>query len=254
MHPYTIWTPGYTHMSGGIRALYTLGQEIFNRGYLTGFHQQFRHPKEIVVYPEIVNGNPLGAERYVKWLLNKADFPNEICYAWESGMGNYPLLTVNIIEMDLWKPSTEKTNSVAYWVGKGSVNHSVIPDGAIEIGKHNFPDRAGLAKFISELDYLISFDPFTAINLEAVVSGTPVLIHTPESQWKPSIGQQQSGGWNRQEVEGHGWIKYGVAWSIDELEEARKTVQLARDHYLSLINIFSQRIDNFIQTTQEIFN
>ena len=241
-NPYTIWNPGYYHMSGGIRAIHQLKQELLKRDVTVHYHNEQRYDNEIMIYPEIVSGNPQNAKNHIKWLLNKADFPDEICFAWETGMGEYPLLTVNIIEMDLWKPSANRGGDVAFWVGKGTLDPSVLPENAIQVSRSNFFNRQELAEFISTLDYMISFDPFTAINLECVVSGVPVLICSENSFW------------SKEKVLKQNWIPYGVAWNINELEKARSSVHLARDHYEKLLNIFDNRIDNFITETQNIFN
>lgn len=251
--PYTIWTPGYSHMSGGIRALYQLKKEFDDRGIESYFHNEKRHPEEIMIYPEIVQGNPDRAKRVVRWLLNKADFPGDICYAWEKNIGKYPLLTTNIVEMDIWTPS-QKTNKVAYWVGKGEYNDELVPDDAYEISRRNYTNRKDLANFISTLDYLISFDLFSIINLEAPLCGTPVLLIDSGNMWNPSKrSRDTTTGWSKSEFDEVGWVPYGIAWNYEELEKAREEVHLARPHYESLLPVFQKRIDNFITDTQKIF-
>ena len=252
MLSYNIVAPQYSHMFGGIRALYQLEKEIKNRGYPATINSL--DSQSIAIYPEIFKDNPLNADRRVRWLLNEANFEGEVCYAWESEMGDHPLLTVNIIEMKLWKKAKKRSKKVAYWVGKGIADPSVIPDGAIEINRTNFPAREYLAKFICQLDYLISFDVFSAINIEATVAGVPVLIHVPEKQIVPSLGQYIDQTWSRERIEKQGWAKYGIAWGQDELEQARESVYLQRNHYLELIKVFDQRVDDFIEETQKLFS
>lgn len=234
---YTIWTPEWSHMSGGIRALHQLKKELIKRGMKAEFYNESRHKNELFIYPEIIRDNPCEAKRWIKWLLNTADFPYEECWAWEKGMGNFPLLTVNIIEMDLWTPSDKERNGTAYWIGKGRADKDLIPENSIEITRYNFLDRKELAEFISGLDYLISFDPFSAINLEATLVNTPVLIH-------------ENGKWTRQQIEQQGWLNNGVAWSLEELDSARESVYYARSNYEKLILEFDKRIDNFVEVTQ----
>ena len=94
---------------------------------------------------------------------------------------------------------------------------------------------------IQSLDYLISFDPFTAVNLEAVCVGTPVVIH--------SVGNQ----WSREDIDAHGWTPYGIGWGIGELGLAKDTVHLAYDHYDGLRGVFQSRIDRFVELTQEAY-
>lgn len=238
-------------MYGGIRALHKLSKEIKKRGYEATIN--VANENSITIYPEIVKDNPFNSEKRIRWLLNEADFENEICYAWESEMGGHPLLTVNIIEMNIWKKSKVRGKKIAYWVGKGVPDPSLIPKGAIEINRNNFPARNYLAKFISQLDYLISFDPFSAINLEATVAGTPILIHLPPKQSVPFKQEYVDQPWSRERIEKQGWIKYGVAWNKEELFNARETVHLQREHYLDLIKVFDNRVDKFIEETQNLF-
>lgn len=238
MLPYNIWVSHKYHMSGGNNALHVLRDELRLRGFQAEMTYEELIPDSIMVYPEIVNGNPANSKRFVKWLLNKATFPNERCWSWEVGCGEHPLLTVSIVELDIWKPVKKKKGGVAFWVGKGSFDASVIPEGAQEISRNNFPDRAELGEYVANLDYLISFDPFTAMTMEAVVSNTPVLIHNRYPLW--SID----------EVKKTGWLRYGIATNPEELEQARKTAVFGRDHYIQLEKRFAERIDDFIEATQ----
>lgn len=197
--------------------------------------------ESIVIYPEIIPDNRAQSSQSVHWLLNKAEVDKEsMIFAWEDGMGDHPLLTVNIIELNIWVPQNIKRGGVAYWIGKGAEDFdpSFIPDGAIEISRSNFPNRNELASFVSGLDYLISFDPFSAVNVEAAICNTPVVIHSSNQKW------------SKEEIVNHGWTKYGIGWGIDELELARSTVHKAREHYESLLKIFDNRINNFIELTQ----
>ena len=243
MRGYAIWIGGWFHMSGGIRALHVLRDELRKRG--CSAHMTYESPiqsGEIVVYPEIVVGNPERAERYVHWLLNYADVPEGgRAFAWESGMGDWPLLTVDILEQGLWTPFEGPRGGVGYWVGKGAADMSQVPDGAVEVTRSNFLTRVELANFLRTLDYFISFDPFSAINIEAAVSGTPVLI----------LGEHPR--WSRDKFEEHDWIRHGVAWSWAELGKAREEAHLAFHDYQHKRRQFTQRIDSFVTLTQEWF-
>ena len=193
-------------------------------------------PESILIYPEIVGSNPDNHPRFVRWLLNTAIFPDDPCWGWEENLGADRLLTVNVIEPDLWKDRGRTRSGVAYWVGKGVIDTSLIPEGAQEISRSNWPDRSELANYVAGLDHLISFDPFTSVVPEALISGTPVLIHASKS----GKGEQK-------------WMPYGVAWGDSEMEWARLTIGMARQHYLQMLPVFDQRIDSFIHDTQEMF-
>lgn len=225
-------------MSGGIRALHILKEELRRRGLEAWMRYEKHDRTALGVYPEIVDGNPEGYEKFVRWYLNTADPTPDVTFAWETGMGDYPLLTVDIIERDLFAPAPGPRRGVAYWVGKGSLDSRFVPDGAVEISRSNFQTRPELAEFMKSIDYLISFDPFTAVNIEAVCCGTPVLIRSEDPRW------------TRSTIQKHGWMPFGVAWSMEELHEARGNVKLAFDHYDSLRPVFQQRIDSFVDLTQ----
>jgi hypothetical protein len=126
-------------------------------------------------------------------------------------------------------------------VGKGVKDESVIPTGSIEITRGNYTTRKEIAELLSSINYLISFDPFTAMNLEAVLCGTPVLVqgHHPVM--------------SRQQIIDHGWTPFGVAWDMEELDEARAQVHLAWDHYRSMIPVFNRRVDEFVEKTTRLF-
>lgn len=233
----TVYDVGYNHMSGGMRALYALHDELAMRGVDVALSAS--QTGGTVIYPEVVKGNPLGADRPITWLLNRAE-PTGEAWAWDESLGDYPLLTVNIIESGLWVPGP-KSGRVAYWIGKGQIDYSVIPHDAIHIGRHNFPVRADLAAFVASLDYLISFDPFTAMNLEAVLAGTPVVLYPSAMQWNPANMAYES---TVHEV----LPRYGIARGMDELPLAIEQLPLARVEHEANMAVYAKRIDTFVDS------
>lgn len=240
VRPYELWIEGYYHMSGGIRALHVLKQELINRGMQAWMkYERVDNSGCIGVYPEIVNTNPENYEYISRWLLNTAELPEDgPIFSWAKNMGGHPQLTVNIFEMDLWKPYRGHRSGVGYWVGKGVKDERFIPDGAIEIHRGNFTTRQELAERIKTLDYLISFDVFTAVNIEAVLCGTPVLVRGEHKKM------------TQQEIIDQNFAPYGIAWSMADMPKARKEVWMAYEHYESLLPVFAKQIDNFVEITQ----
>ncbi len=243
MRPYEIHINGADPQSGGVRALHVLKEELLDRGVSAWMsYEPHWDPDCIGVYPEIYPFNPEHYDRFVRWKLNTAMLPNDApIYAWEEGMGPHPLLTVNTLEMALWRPQSGKRSGVGYWVGKGTLDPLWLPDGAVEITRSSHPTRESLAQHLASLDYLITFDPFTIMVLEATLTGTPVLVRGEH----PKLSQEQ--------IQQHNWAPYGVAHNMNELDEARRTVHLAYDHYQSLLPVFAQRIDAFIEQTQKLY-
>ena len=83
---FVINAPPYTHRSSGIRALYRLCHHLNAYGYSCAMQvvERVETPPSwnvryydgpirdgIAIYPEIVSGNPLGASKVVRWVLNK---------------------------------------------------------------------------------------------------------------------------------------------------------------------------------------
>jgi len=264
MQGYTIWSPPYNDRSAGVRALHVLRDELRARGCEASMHYEVEQSKfDIVVYPEVCDQNILNAKVPIRWYLNKHSFKKQIfktvrnpleafrqsakpTFFWDLGMApilarrKFPL-AVDVIEKELWVPSVKRRRGVAYYVGKGNLDLNVVPTDAIEITK-DFPNsRSALVDLVSRVELLISFDPLTALNLESVLTGTPVYIHAPRERWsKAEIMAMDSSG--------PGW-----AWSIDEIDQARQSVGLAYEKYqLRRLHLTSQ-LDFFVEKTQALF-
>lgn len=234
--------PHADHQSGGVRALHALRDELVVRGIPAqmSYEQPPDPARDYVVYPEVTPGNPHGAAKWCTWLLNRpAQMPGGERFAWHPMLSDDPLLCVNIIERDLWRPQGWRGSGVGVWVGKGALDPAKVPDGAAIITRASHPDRAGLADFVRGLDLLISFDPFSAMNLEAACAGVPVVVH-------------EDSAWSQGQVRRQDWMLYGVAWGDgqDEIEWARATVGMQHTYYFeevvpsfdALLEVFCEHV------------
>jgi len=236
MRGYTIWSPPRTNVHGGVRALHSLKDELIKRGYPATMAYEYHDPNNIVVYPEIVSDNPMQTPYIVRWLLNRASFP-ELSFGWVHDLGAENLLTVNIIELDIFHPRSDIRSGTAHWVGKGVFNQSLVPPNSIEIIRGIPASRQELADILAGIEYLISFDDFSAINVEATLLGTPVVVHS-------------SGHWSRDQMNTSRFGGKGICWSIDDLPKAKEEVSQAYPDYLELLKTFDERIDKFIEISQ----
>ena len=235
---YTIWSPQYVNYHGGVRALHVLKDELIKRGYSATMHYEYHTEGNFVIYPEIVLDNPLGAKHYCHWLLNNGA-QKGLTFGWTPDMGCENLLTVNIIEPDIFYQRLNERSGTAYWQGKGLLNAHHIPNGAIQITKESPATRQELANLLASVEYVVSFDDFTAIAMEATILGTPVVIVTGKLESKERLIKS-------------GFPIYGVCFSEEELPNAKIEVLKQNDAYKEYIKVFDERIDNFIKITQTI--
>jgi hypothetical protein len=183
----------------------------------------------IVVYPEIVFGNPLQAECVVRWFLHRPGFHMGQFFF---GCGEYHV-DFNAFAKDFSYPGSRMAkaalnvlafpfeyynldgalppklrNGTAYCIRKGKgkpflhdVSNSVLIDGK---------SHAEVAAIFKRVNRFISYDPHTAYSWFAVLCGA-------ESVVVPDSG-----------VPKHGWYpdpadRYGVAYGFDDLDWAKQT-------------------------------
>lgn len=99
MKRYIIYAPQYTHISSGVKALHLLNQKLIDAGYqsklfIMGQGTTYDPESDIIIYPEIVRGNPLSAKKVVRWLLapvglygGDTKYPEDnLIYAYRTGI------------------------------------------------------------------------------------------------------------------------------------------------------------------------
>lgn len=177
----------------------------------------------IVVYPEIVEGNPLGGTRVVRWLLNKpgavlgsiAFGLDELTFFFDEqflpdGWEADPMRKLRILE---WKWDVyARTNyghreGTCYMVRKGSeLPLTYHPEDAIQVD--GFSHRE-LAAMFNRCEQFISYDHFTAYSLYAALCGCESIVvprdDVNEEEWRAAF-------------------PFGVAYGFEDLDRARGTM------------------------------
>jgi len=186
---FIIFAPPYRHNSAGIRALYLL------RDYLVGYGEdalvmsfEERFPLvdgDVVIYPEIVVGNPLGAKKVVRWVLcdlgrlgGDTDFDDELVFAWDNTLmrdGYAGILEVPVVEDFFFDDSRERVVN-CYYVGKGKFRPHGVLDGCVEITSSYPESREALAELLQSTKVLYTFDDFSGLSTEAVECGACVKV------------------------------------------------------------------------------
>jgi hypothetical protein len=161
----------------------------------------------IVIYPDIVDGNPLEAPRYVRWLLYHIKFKNAsnvsnddlyFCYQ-EAFNGNYGgmryggVLHVTHWMLDIYRQTNfGERSGTCYMIRKGrsrtdlpSLRGKMVVDGM---------NHRSLAKVFNEKKYCYFYDTYTGYSSYAAACGCiPVVVPAPgveRTAWEPNGGRK----------------------------------------------------------------
>lgn len=282
--PYYIVAPRYTRFSAGVRCLHLLCHWLNRKGeraYLAlysidetpetnsdlltplltpeiiDYHYKLG-VSPVVVYPEVVEGNPLKADCVVRWVLNfpgllggdKTYDKNELVFGYSKVLAdavgeNLPILHMAVVNEDVFKPDTmpRLRKGAAFYARKYKNDHKGkvfgVPDDAIEItGEQKgsqTPDE--IAEIFRSVEVFYIFEN-TALAAEAVLCGCPVVCIINEWFEKP-IARDELG-------------MDGIAWGNDpaEIKRAYQSVHKAMLNYRKLAEKFFVQLEEFIELSQ----
>lgn len=259
---YIIYAPPYHENSGGTIFQHQLVHELNQMGerallwamtplYKMGLRERLRrrfapipfrtHPdlntpvakptdltaESVVIYPEIVPGNPLGARNVVRWLLYKPGLrhpyrfgPNDMFFR-VGEMSDLLEVTGGAPDLFLWKVNRTyrneqrpNRNGVCYIVRKGA-DKPRIPEteapGAICVDGMSHEQMNDV---FNRCHIFYSYDEATMYSQYAAVTGcTSVVIpglYATREEW----------------VAGHELARYGAAYGLDDIAHAEATKHL----------------------------
>lgn len=201
---YIIFAPPLTK-NNGVRALYTLHDVLRSRGYeafmycpeeeLSQYHYmntisaQTRH-SDIIVYPEVVRGNPLRFQNVVRYVLyypgvfgdgTISYHQSENVFTWDLPYYSAPCLLLPCMDTTLFYNNGEEKTVDCYFVHKKGMWRKV-PEiaGLIEINMTYPETRDELAALLRKTRTLYSFDEKSMLNIEAKCCGAVVKIVTED--------------------------------------------------------------------------
>lgn len=280
---YIIYAPPYDEKSGGITVLHKLCHELRQLGeevYLYpmfSVHQQNTNPEwntsfttllrknDIVIYPEIVIGNPLNAKRVVRYLLNtprpdekqfgKDDFwlyhnKHFYNYAFDFSSKKTKLVRegepenyLHFIEPRLDKFGDDGSERVGscYTMRKGaekgiSIVHDLTNSREI-VHNTSFSD---LRKIFNTTKRFYCYDTNTYIATIAALCGCLSIV-MPED----GIDKDQ---WRSKNPA----MKYGIAYGEDDIDYALSTIDKVRPYLQELEQESKQQLITFINKSKNI--
>ena len=211
-------------------------------------------PDSIVIYAEIIMGNPLGARNVVRWLLYRPglrqpyDFgPDEMFFS-AGPMSDIQLITGGAPELFLWgvnhtyrNENRPDRNGVCYIVRKGNLKPRIpeteAPD-AIDIYGMT---HAEINDVFNRCHTFYSYDEATMYSQYAAVAGcTSVVI--------PGLYESRD-EW----AQNHKLGRYGVAYGLDDVAHAEATRHKVLDLLLAHEAEGKATVENFVTLTKERF-
>ncbi|MDP2827511.1 MAG: hypothetical protein Q8O37_02780 [Sulfuricellaceae bacterium] len=279
--PYYIFALDYIQQSAGIRALHYLCHALNESGleaYVTceesGTVPHLRTPaltpeimarhhvtgrKPIMVYPEIVSGDPLAAGGIVvRWLLNKpgliggdTSFPednlifthdqNYLPFGWNCETLHIPTCDMSIFNNEN-NEHDDKRDLVCFYAHKYLSHGGQLTDhikDAVSLCKDQILTHAEIAAILRRSKILYIYEP-TSLLSEALLCGCPVSIITTD-YWRSTMAN------------GSYVADWGVAMnsSSESLALAKTNVHRYRTFYENVIlkNAWIQ-LDRFVELTQ----
>lgn len=210
----------------------------------------------IVIYPEIINGNPLGAKNVVRWLLHKPGFNS----AGKINFGKDDLfffylkafddprfnkfsdnqLHIENIRSDIYRQTNMKERSGSCYILRKGKNRRIIHDLVDSICIDGLSHEQ-IAEVFNNVKYCISYDAYTMYSVYAVMCGC-ISIIVPEE----GVTKEQ---WQPEESD-----RYGLAYGFDDIEYALATTQDLLKKLKQKEEESKKSVQNFIVKCQKYFD
>lgn len=284
--PYYIFAPGYLRTSAGIRVLHILCHWLNKSGMrasIASINREAgaaRHPDlltpeltqagidlhfeqgktPILVYPEVISGNPAGGECIVRYVLNfpgllggDASYPpNEIVYGFSRQLAENcgvpdQVLHMPVLDTSVYHPAEsdeERTETCFYAMKYQHVHNQQVfglPAGCVEItrDKRDSQSPQEISALFHRSKVFYCFEN-TALAAEAMLCGCPA-VFVPNPYLDRPIALDEL-GWD------------GFAWGDDEeaIRRARATVSNGQRNYQRTVVNFFDQLHSFVERTQEV--
>jgi len=249
--PYSIITPEYQITSGGIRVLYALHGWLLAKGQIS-FLNLF--PKDthdfVCVYPEISNGNLTNSDHVVRYILNtpgamrnngvpgpKTFPPEDKLYYFSRLYGGNDTNTMflPVLNLHLFKVTNKgKRYKKCMFKGKGVDLHLPETEGLFEVTRPFANDQGKLAEYLNECEVMYSYDNNSAMFEIARLCGCRIVI-IPSLFTKEQFSQYEPG-------------MNGISYGLEE--NVPLDAYQFRHHYQDIIKTFENRLEEFIDETQ----
>ena len=260
---FVVVAPDYTESHAGVVALHRLCDRLNAIGYQAFIHPIGRREETrpgwltplwrgrslrdaVVVYPEIVTGNLLGAERVVRWLLNRParltgsemeERPSDLLVSFSSQVSReHPILSLPLVDPDLFFPKDMPGEGGLLWVGKGTLPPDFDRSTTTLITDRWPRSRRRLGQVLRGADVLYTCDWLTTLIDEALMCGTPVVL----------VGDQD---WDGDDL----LMRPGMSRPDEPLDRARREVGSYFPDYVAGLATVNDAVERFVQSVNDHF-
>ena len=208
----------------------------------------------IVVYPEIVDGNPLGAQRVVRWFLNK---PGKLTGKIEYGTGELYFYYMKVFDDPAINPDGDNLLSVVSVLDEVYQQRNFGPRSGtcyiLRKGLHRAPDPSSLdgevidalsheqiADLFNKREFCVSYDTQTLYCFYAAMCGCRVVVIPEEG----TTADEWLAGDER---------PLGVAYGFEDLPRADATRPLVRQQLLEWQAENGRQVRRFVDRCRQFF-
>ena len=275
---FVIFSPSFKANVGGVVALFNLARIIDEAGFrckifdMNGLNlpnsifvkyaiEADVSENTVVVYPEVIFGNPLKANYIVRWILcelginsshniyttwGKDDFVYHYCtYNPNEDVKNYNILAPLYLNPAL-KNYGKSRDGYCHIIRKAHKFHNPLeyihPQDSLFLDDNLSQEI--LIDILNRKEYLISYDPYSFIsNMAALCGCIPIVIpiaETTKTAWFKSTSLSRI-----LELHGQHELK-GIAYGLEEIEYARNTLHEVRHQQQLHVMYGEQTVQHFI--------
>ena len=207
----------------------------------------------IVVYPEVISGNPLNAKHVIRWFLNKPGFftneinygPNELYFYYAKHFNCFKLnpnvnhkLTLLWINNRVFKKTNFGERSGTCYMLRKRTDRPIVhglSDSICLDGRSN----EEIAVIMNQCKQFICYDLYTMYSRYAVMCGCESIV-VPD----PDLSED---AWREEN------LRHGIAYGFENLEKSRESIPKMFDSLKKQENDMEQEIKNFINISQKFF-
>lgn len=207
----------------------------------------------IIIYPEIIDGNPLDASKVVRWLLHKPGFhtgrinflPEELIVGYGSEFNgeniNFTedrILVIKFIMNDIYKQTNFGPRlACCHMIRKGKNKPFIHPEDSILVDSLSHEE---LSTIFNQAKMFISYDAYTYYSTYAALCGCISVVVPDEN-----ISKEQ---WYVHEKD-----RYGKAYGLDDIDYAISTKKLMLEYLKEQENRNKDSVANFITVCNQYF-